>query len=608
MRISLRWKILLVTLLTPLTLGLATWTFVQRRVTAHVNSSSLHESLEQSQLVFESMLRTRERALAGSARVIARDPRFFSVLMLRGAQRDRDFLATVRWMARDFSRISETDLFEVFDLRGSLLAAVGPRSTSRDAHGSVVREALRGREVTTTLVDAGHDYQVAVVPVQADGRTVGALLLGSEIGGSLARVLRSQMRCDVTFVSGNAMIGTTLSSPADREALTRTLDELSRDATVDAGSLGVLKVKSTSDTYLTLIRRIPSSDPVAGQFYVLQRSFDAESIFLNTMQGVLLMLGTIAVVVALLTGFLFSEQIVRPLHNLVRGAQEMERGNYDFPIPTGGGDEIGYLGRRFVDMRQRERAYVESLEHSALLKSEFLRLAAHELRTPISVLAGYRDLWAGGAMGPVTDQQRRGLDAMKDAIARLTRFTEEAAEFARLKGERVSLAIGPCDVPALLRFATGQALTLASGRAVKVEIECASFVRSISVDEGALGRALTHLIANGIRFTPDGGRVVVRARMEGEGVRVEVEDTGVGIAPKRLSELLTRWLPLPDERDQLRPTSLAFNSTGLGRGIATARAIVQAHGGTLGATSVEGSGSTFWFEVPAEARTLGQAA
>src|SRR5437867_1283808 len=110
MRVGLRWKILLLVVLTPATLGLVTVLMVNSTVTAHVHSSSIHENLEHSVPVFEGMLRHRSRALAGSAHVIAGDPRFFSLLMLGPRQRDSRFVATVKGMAREFNGIMQTDL------------------------------------------------------------------------------------------------------------------------------------------------------------------------------------------------------------------------------------------------------------------------------------------------------------------------------------------------------------------------------------------------------------------------------------------------------------------------------------------------------------------
>src|SRR6266850_2008200 len=208
MRVSLRWKILLLVVLTPATLGLATLLTVHRNVTDHVNSSSIHENLAHSVSVFESTLRTRSRELGGVAQVIAQDPRFFSLLMLTPSQRDSRFKSTMTGMAHDFSRITETDLFEVMDRKGRMLASVGTVSSSKEARGDLVERALKSEQrLEAILIEPMSHYQVVLTPVVADHRIVGLLLLGTRIGPSLARELRSQMLCEVTFISGTTITG-----------------------------------------------------------------------------------------------------------------------------------------------------------------------------------------------------------------------------------------------------------------------------------------------------------------------------------------------------------------------------------------------------------------
>src|SRR5258708_35040199 len=109
MRFGLRGRILLTTVLTPVTLGLATYATVHRNVAQHVNSTSIHENLEHSAQVFESMRAARAHTLEGGAQVIAEDPRFFALLTLGPSQRESRFFATVRDLAPDFNRITQAD-------------------------------------------------------------------------------------------------------------------------------------------------------------------------------------------------------------------------------------------------------------------------------------------------------------------------------------------------------------------------------------------------------------------------------------------------------------------------------------------------------------------
>ena len=119
------------------------------------------------------------------------------------------------------------------------------------------------------------------------------------------------------------------------------------------------------------------------------------------------------------------------------------------------------------------------------------------------------------------------------------------------------------------------------------------------MDRSRLVEALTNLISNGIRFTPDAGCVVVRVRREGPMLAIEVRDNGVGIAPDRQADLFERPTMARASRHHHSSRKLEFNSAGLGLGLPIARGIVEAHGGRITFESTPGQGSTFTLRVPA---------
>ena len=598
MRLGLRLKILLITVMTPLSLGCVTYVIVHRNVARHVNSSSIHENLEHSAQVFESVLAARARAFEGGAQVIARDPRFFSLLTLGPEQRDTRFIATVRGMANDFNAITQTTLFEVFDRHGRLLASVDSVASTPGARGELVREALHGRQVSGVLVQGHEQFQATAMPVRSDRQVVGVLLLGAEIGAPLARELRSEMRCDVTFVSEQQITGTTLEDPRDRSALLDRLATLDIAPNTDFADLHVLQIKGSGPVFLTLVRRIPHSDPRTPQLYVMQRSYDPESAFLRLMQRDMLVLALLAIVMALVTGLLHSEHVLRPILKLVTGAQEMQRGNYAHRLDVRRKDELGYLAERFEEMRVREQTYVNSLEEVTRLKSEFISIASHELRTPISVIRGYRDLLAAGTLGPLSAQQLQAVEAIEGCLEQLTRIAQNATQVAEMKGERIELEIAPEAVDVLLERAVGAALAGASQRDVKVEIQVQGKFGPARLDGVRMQQAIANLIANGIRFTPDGGRVRVRAFQEGGQLSIEVSDNGLGIPEEKLRHIFASGIVIREALQHHSSSALEFNSAGLGLGLAITRGIVEAHGGTISAQSRPGHGSLFLIRVP----------
>ena len=598
MRTGLRGSILLITVITPLALGTVTYVVVQHNVSQHVNSSSIHENLERSAHVFESMLAARARAFEGGAQVVARDPRFFSLLTLGPGQRDSRFTATVRDMAHDFNGITQTSLFEVLDRRGRLLASVGNISSTPGGRAELVRQALKGMRVSGVLVQGHAHFQATAMPVRADNRVVGVLLLGAEIGEPLAHELRSEMNCEVTFVSEHQITGTTLEDPRDRKALIDRLAALGIGPTTDFAGLHVLQVRGPHQTYLTLVRRIPHSDPEAAQLYVMQRSFDPETAFLHRMKTDMLVLALLALLMAVAAGLLHSEHVLRPIQRLVDGAQEMQRGNYDHPLDVRRDDELGYLAARFEEMRKRERTYVKSLEEVGRLKTEFISIASHELRTPISVIRGYRDLLADQTLGPLAPQQLQAVEAIGGCLEQLTRIAENATQVAEMKGERLALDLANHSIRSLIERAVGEALASAPKRKVKVEIKASGDLGEARVDGGRITQAISNLVANGIRFTPDGGQVDVRAAREGGQVTIEVSDTGVGIPDDRLSHIFSSGIVVDENLPPRAAQRLEFNSAGLGLGLAITRGIVEAHGGTVSAESRPGKGSRFRIRFP----------
>src|SRR5207247_8689860 len=104
-------------------------------------------------------------------------------------------------------------------------------------------------------------------------------------------------------------------------------------------------------------------------------------------------------------------RITAPVQRLVRGAEEMERGNFDYPLQVRSRDEIGVLATSFDGMRRRQREYIRTLKEAARIKSEFINVASHELRTPVSIIRGYQEMMAQSALGPLTPQQQQAIEA-----------------------------------------------------------------------------------------------------------------------------------------------------------------------------------------------------
>jgi signal transduction histidine kinase len=593
----LRWKIMLFTVLPLVSLAFIALWVVNRSISSQVHDG-IQRDLERASAVLDNLIDARGQALEVAARVIVADPKFFSVLTIPGAYNDPQLRATVTGVALDFNRITQADVFEVTNAAGRMLASVGRDASSPIGRAALVSGALAGGPTSGLLVEPGGHYQVTVTPVLAGKRVIGALLLGSRIGSELANRLRELTRSEVTFISGRHITGTTLDSHEAREKL---VERFAIAEGEDGGGRAdgtVNEVKAHGHVYLTLARPFARTRPAEGQIFVMQRALDTETAFLRDMQADLAQLGLAAVVAALLAGYLIAERITSPVRRLVRGAEEMERGNYDYPLDLNLNDEIGYLARRFDEMRGRHRAYVASLQEVARVKSEFLNVASHELRTPISVIAGFRDLMADRRLGEVTEAQQQGLEAIARAVETLTRITEDATRMAQIHGDRLNLVRTEHSAVDVIEEGIATATIDAPTRRVRVEADLPADLGTIWVDAGRLIEAIANVVRNGIRFTPDGGEVRVRARRQGEDLEIAVTDTGIGISHERQATLFDVSYAGRSSLNHHSSSGLEFNSGGLGLGLSIARGIVQAHRGSISLTSQPGRGSTFLIRLP----------
>jgi signal transduction histidine kinase len=158
-----------------------------------------------------------------------------------------------------------------------------------------------------------------------------------------------------------------------------------------------------------------------------------------------------------------------------------------------------------------------------------------------------------------------------------------------------------CDehpVEPLLQEAVETTMRSARDRQVSVTVEVERGVTSWRFDADRLGVAIGHLVSNGIRFTPDGGRVSVWARREPGVLAIAVSDTGIGLPSPQQALGIDRSAAMRNSLQHHSSSTLEFNSRGLGLGLSIVRGIVDAHGGTLSVESEEGRGTTFTIRIP----------
>jgi len=229
------------------------------------------------------------------------------------------------------------------------------------------------------------------------------------------------------------------------------------------------------------------------------------------------------------------------------------------------------------------------------LKSEFIGVASHELRTPVTSLMLSNQLLLEGAVGDVTDGQRELLTAQQDDLNRLEKLMRDLLDVTRLEGgsspPRFEV-VRPID---LLRSPVNGLQSQADNKGVALTWEADIDLPAVRADRGQIGRVLTNLISNAIRHTPSGGAVRAVASASENHVTFRVEDSGEGIPEDYLAHIFERFVQVP-----------GATGGGAGLGLSIAHSIVKAHGGEMTVSSEVGRGSTFMFTLPIEPAPSGE--
>lgn len=223
------------------------------------------------------------------------------------------------------------------------------------------------------------------------------------------------------------------------------------------------------------------------------------------------------------------------------------------------------------------------------LKDEFVATASHELRTPLTSLSGYLEMSLDPAEGPLSPTREGHLRIVQRNADRLAVLVDQLLFLARADSHPLDLDRQPVDLERILDEAAETARPAAYAKDISLLVE-ADAPPDVLADRPQILRVVDNLVANAVKFTPDGGTVRLAARREAAAAIVEVTDTGLGIAPAEQRDLFNRFYRGTNAVEKAIP--------GSGLGLAISRVIAEAHGGTIQLESTAGAGSTFRLALP----------
>lgn len=237
---------------------------------------------------------------------------------------------------------------------------------------------------------------------------------------------------------------------------------------------------------------------------------------------------------------------------------------------------------------------VTALKEAEALKDEFVGIAAHELRTPLASLKGYADMLQlqtkRGHGSPLAEWQQEALEEIEQATARLVTLTEDLLDVTRLQAGRLQLHCTPTDVVGLVQ----RIVTLLQQGTTRHRLEVRGPQTALvaDIDPERIGQVLTNLIGNAIKYSPDGGEVIISVWEETstQAVGISVQDHGIGIPKHQHAQIFGRFMRADN--------ATAWGISGTGLGLYLCRELVERHEGRLWFESEEGAGSTFSLTLP----------
>lgn len=248
------------------------------------------------------------------------------------------------------------------------------------------------------------------------------------------------------------------------------------------------------------------------------------------------------------------------------------------------------LKQRVQERTQELQKALERLSELNILKANFVANISHELRTPLTHIKGYLDLLAEGGLGAVNQSQEEALRVMMRSEVRLEQLIEDLIQFSLSSRNKLNLELEKVDLRKLVLNSVDRVQTKARAREVTIRATLDPDLPEVWADEGKIGWVLLQLLDNAVKFTPNGGEVIIQAQSSQRAVKIAVIDSGIGIPKDRIPEIFEPFHQLDG--------SMTRQYSGTGLGLTMAKRIIEAHGSQVNVESTVGQGSRFEFTLP----------
>ncbi len=288
----------------------------------------------------------------------------------------------------------------------------------------------------------------------------------------------------------------------------------------------------------------------------------------------------LAILVAVTVGIFMSKSIIDPLMHLTKASKAMAAGDLDQQVNVQTEDEVGQLAQAFNQMSS-------DLAESNRQRKQMTADIAHDLRSPLAVIAGYIESMRDEVLAPTPER----FDTIYSEIEHLQHLITDLRTLSRADAGELPLNLQRINPQELIDRTVSTFQHQAAQKNIEIEAMTDQMIPLIQGDEERLAQVLGNLVNNAIRHTPKNGAIRLNGKKDNHGVRLSVEDTGEGIPADALPHVFDRFYRVDEARQQ--------NSGESGLGLAIAKSLIEAHGGTIEVFSQVGFGTRFDIFLPA---------
>lgn len=314
--------------------------------------------------------------------------------------------------------------------------------------------------------------------------------------------------------------------------------------------------------------------------------------------------GLIAVFCTMTGALLIARSIARPVRLLNFAAEQFGGGNFSARAPTEGHDEMSRLGMTFNAMAERLQKREARFAELDQLKSEFVSGVSHELRTPLTTIKALTRLLMRNGLDEA--KRREYVETISVECDRQIDLVLNLLDLSRIEGGVLRVTHSRVDVGEVISSVVKSEARSAEKRSHQLRVEPGAAVPPVCADPKALRRVLSNIVENAIKYTPDGGRIILSAHQEDDQVAIRVMDNGRGIPPEDMPILFDKF-----HRGRPAPQSAAVGNgnsnvefledadvSGVGLGLYLGRSVMEQMGGRISVESEVGRGSTFRLHLP----------